>query len=548
MDVNKLVMVGFAALVGLGPLSILPSRALAGPTERACESRVNDTAAKLVECIRKDALWDHLVEFQRIADQNPGPDGHPSRNGGEPGYKASVDYVAKRMTEAGYKVTIQTFTDPYFSVEGTPRFSAHAWHKDRFALRRDWYVAYNSGAGRVSAALQPVGEIVVPATSDSTSGCSASDFTNFVAGHVALIQRGYCDYGTKVANAINAGAVAVVLFNSGNSPDTLSVPDVFLYPAATIPVIISSYDVGADLYQRYIAQKAPVVDIDVKTIVDPNRLDYNVIADSPFGDPNHVVVVDAHLDAIFGAGILDNASGSATILEVARKMARTPTRNQLRFIWFGGEEIGLYGSLNYLYALDSADLARIVFDVDVDVTATPNFVNWIADPNFSYDSAYFPPNVLTGSALGNGYFTQYFASIGVPVRSAPFGNDGTDSNSFSYFGVPNTGILTGQDCCKAAADVSVFGGFTGNFEGHIPSFDGGCVDYEGRWCDDWYNNDPHVLEVISKAVGYVTFNLANDATLNPAVLSPDIVRDMKTAIANRPEVSRKPTHRRNRLK
>ena len=48
------------------------------------------------------------------------------------------------------------------------------------------------------------------------------------------------------------------------------------------------------------------------------RTDYNVIAESRFGDPNHIVVLDAHLDSIFGAGILDNASGSATILEIAR--------------------------------------------------------------------------------------------------------------------------------------------------------------------------------------------------------------------------------------
>jgi hypothetical protein len=37
-----------------------------------------------------------------------------------------------------------------------------------------------------------------------------------------------------------------------------------------------------------------------------------VIADLPYGDPNHTVVVDAHHDAIFGAGMLDNASGSVS--------------------------------------------------------------------------------------------------------------------------------------------------------------------------------------------------------------------------------------------
>ena len=69
-----------------------------------------------------------------------------------------------------------------------------------------------------------------------------------------------------------------------------------------------------------------------------------MIAESKGGDPNHVVVVDAHLDAIYGAGMLDNASGSATILDIAQKMKNVNPPNKLRFIWFGGEELGLLGS------------------------------------------------------------------------------------------------------------------------------------------------------------------------------------------------------------
>ena len=100
-------------------------------------------------------------------------------------------------------------------------------------------------------------------------------------------------------------------------------------------------------------------------------VDYNVIAESPFGDADHVLVVDAHLDSIFGAGILDNASGSATILEVALQMAETPTRNRLRYVWFGGEEIGLLGSRYYTENLSPTERAQVAFDIDVDVTATP---------------------------------------------------------------------------------------------------------------------------------------------------------------------------------
>ncbi len=71
------------------------------PSSSGCANRVNQTPEKLLPCIRTDDLWNHMKAFQAIADANPGPDGHPSRNSGEPGYKASVDYVAKLMTDAG---------------------------------------------------------------------------------------------------------------------------------------------------------------------------------------------------------------------------------------------------------------------------------------------------------------------------------------------------------------------------------------------------------------------------------------------------------------
>ena len=62
--------------------------------------------------------------------------------------------------------------------------------------------------------------------------------------------------------------------------------------------------------------------IGIQSIEKPNAEDYNLIADSKGGDPNSVLVVDAHLDAIFGAGMLDNASGSATILDIAQMMRK----------------------------------------------------------------------------------------------------------------------------------------------------------------------------------------------------------------------------------
>ena len=250
----------------------------------------------------------------------------------------------------------------------------------------------------------------------------------------------------------------------------------------------------------------PFVDIRTQR---KSAIDYNVIADSPYGDGGHIVVLDAHLDAIYGAGMLDNASGSVSILEVALNLAHTPTRNRLRYIWFGGEELGLLGSDYYTRTLPPDELRRIAFDVDADVTATPNFDVLVADPGHAHNAGKFPPNVVPQSQVGNRAFTRYFRSAGIASRLANFGNDGTDSNSFSLVGVPNTGILTQQDCCKKAWEVAIWGGFLGNYEGNVPGHNGGCVDFPGRWCDNLSNNDPFVLTFVSKAVASVSLTLAN---------------------------------------
>jgi hypothetical protein len=145
----------------------------------------------------------------------------------------------------------------------------------------------------------------------------------------------------------------------------------------------------------------------------------------------------------------------------------------------------------------------------MDVTATPNFDMWIADPAFAYNVSQFPKNVVPQSKIGNQFFRDFFNSIGVVSQSSTFGNSGTDSNSFALIGIPDSGILTRQDCCKEQSEVAIWGGFLGNYEGTVPGNDGGCVDYPERWCDNLSNNDPFVFGLASKASAYVTLKMAN---------------------------------------
>jgi len=498
-----------------------------GSGSAGCADRVNDTARKLLPCIRTGDLWHHMRALQAIADANPGADGHPSRNSGEPGYKASADYVAMVMRKAGYDVTIQTYTFLYFSFTGSQTFRQLSPTAHDFTFVDEW-VPGNS-IGSTTADVQPAAGIVVPPTPtpSSSSGCTAGDFAGFVPGRIALIQRGTCTFGAKVLNAQAAGASGVILFNEGNPGRTGVFGGGGLVDAdgnqvvPTIPVAFTSFASGSALLDQYNqavqgGTALPVTNIAITGIVDPNRKDYNVIADSRGGDPNHTVVVDAHLDAIFGAGMLDNASGSVTILDIAQMMRKVKPRNKLRFIWFGGEELGLLGSNFYVNNLSPTELGKIGYDLDADVTATPNYVVGVLDPAgvdlFSRTvSTTFPPQVYQPSQVARDHGIRYFDSIG--QNHILFSPVGTDAFVFNQAGIPASGVLTGQDCCKLQSDVDLFGGSLGNFEGNVPSFDGGCVDNPFRWCDNLSNNDPNVMTFVSKGFANMVVNMAFDTTV-----------------------------------
>lgn len=508
------------AAVGLGLLAA-PGASVAASAP--CDTQVNDTPAKLLPCIQTADLMSHMQAFEAIAKANPGADGHPSRNSGEPGYKASADYVAGLMTQAGYDVTIQTYKFTYFAFTALPALSEVSPTAHDFGLTSEWNPGQS--VGTANASLQPAGGIIIPptATSSSTSGCTASDFSGFVPGRIALIQRGGCTFGTKVLNAQAAGAVGVIIFNEGN-PGRTGVLNGSLVDAAgnpiipTIPVAFTSFNIGQDLLNQY--QQAvqnntplPVMNLAIQAIVKPNTDDYNVIADSKGGDPNHVLVVDAHLDAIFGEGMLDNASGSATILDIAQMMKNVNPLNKLRFIWFGGEELGLLGSTAYINSLSSSDLSHIGYDLDADVTATPNYIIGVLDPA-AVDffgrtvSQTFPNRVYKASTVARDQAIGYFDSIG--LNHELFSPVGTDAFNFNKAGIPASGLLTGQDCCKSQQEVDLFGGSTGNYEGNLGTTDGGCVDNPFRWCDNLSNNDPNVLTFMSKAFATMVVQMAFD--------------------------------------
>ena len=64
---------------------------------------------------------------------------------------------------------------------------------------------------------------------------------------------------------------------------------------------------------------------------------------------DEILTVSAHYDSVpEGPGAYDNMAGAAIVMELCRYFSVHRPRRTIEFLWFGAEEKGLYGSLNYV--------------------------------------------------------------------------------------------------------------------------------------------------------------------------------------------------------
>jgi len=76
----------------------------------------------------------------------------------------------------------------------------------------------------------------------------------------------------------------------------------------------------------------------------------NVVARIPGADPSRAVILGAHIDSNNSPGAGDNALNDAVLLETARVLDEATIQPpvDIYLVWFGSEEIGLYGSQHFV--------------------------------------------------------------------------------------------------------------------------------------------------------------------------------------------------------
>ncbi|MFD8986216.1 M28 family metallopeptidase [Streptomyces sp. NPDC059564] len=230
----------------------------------------------------------------------------------------------------------------------------------------------------------------------------------------------------------------------------------------------------------------------LQTFTSSGATGYNLIADWPGGDPNSVLMSGSHLDSVTaGAGINDNGSGSAAVLETALAVSRTglqPTKH-LRFGWWGAEELGLVGSKYYVNSLPAAEKSKISGYLNFDMIGSPNPGYFVYDDDPTIEQT----------------FKNYYAGLGIPTEIETEGDGRSDHAPFKSAGIPVGGLFSGADYTKTAAQAQKWGGTSGQ------AFDR-CYHSS---CDTTANINDTALDRNSDAIAYAVWTLGAAATVPP---------------------------------
>lgn len=312
---------------------------------------------------------------------------YQGRLSGSPGYHAAARWIANQLKEAGIKPGaenndyFQYFPNAYSEVLSPGSLTLLAGKdntKKEYKFPDDYFPGSNSASGTISAEVVYVGYgITAPEFGyDDYKGIN-------VKGKIILLEYGipysksdstllrwepYTKSQYKLEKAKEMGAIGVLYVGRTANPSVIHLD----------PLIYMNIDekVAEDLFlgcgKKYSEMRGSItkafqpnsfslnkkIKIKASTNYHPDAQSCNVIGIIEGSDPklkDEAIIVGAHLDACGSPGslfpgALDNGSGSSDILATAKALAASAVKpaRTIIFIFFGGEECGLFGSKKYV--------------------------------------------------------------------------------------------------------------------------------------------------------------------------------------------------------
>jgi len=342
-------------------------------------------------------------EIILFADELTSPK-YKGRLSGSPEYLEVAEWCANKFKEWGIQPAnngsyFQYFPNAYSEVYsiGKVVYTSGNGETKQLSFPDEYYPGSNSDSGTVS------GSTVYCGYGITAPELGYDDFANVnVKGKIVILEPGvpytkndttlakwtpYAYHRYKFSNAVKHGAKGMLYISKIANPNT-SFIDGFIYAHISDDVAKQIFtDAGKDYMEvkkelaemkspSFVLPEKQRVTISAETKNFPDAKSCNVVGLIKGSDPelkDEAIIVGGHLDGqgylgeLF-PGALDNASGVADILGVAKALAQSevkPKRSVL-FILIGGEECGLYGSEYYakhpLFPID-----KTVFMINLDM-------------------------------------------------------------------------------------------------------------------------------------------------------------------------------------
>ncbi|MBE0645700.1 MAG: M28 family peptidase [Bacteroidetes bacterium] len=207
-----------------------------------------------------------------------------------------------------------------------------------------------------------------------------------VSGRIALVtQEGLQGVETPlrsetILRAAAAGARAVLFVNEKKAGQILCGMGNFHGDPAAVPAFSITWVEGQRL-KRLLSDAVPVRMRITANSYCTKVESANVVCTLP-GKSDDKIVIGAHFDSWdVGQGSVDNGIGTALLFDVARILSALSPANErtIEFVWFNGEEMGLWGSRRYveMHAND-----RITAMVNMDMTGSPRGFGAMGNDHF----------------------------------------------------------------------------------------------------------------------------------------------------------------------
>lgn len=189
---------------------------------------------------------------------------------------------------------------------------------------------------------------------DASQGCG--DLVNDLTDKIALIDRGSCEFGIKVLNAENAGAIAAIVFNNAPGAGTIVMGAGANGGMVTIPSVMLSYEDGQLIRA---ALENGTVNITIGNILFENNISFadSNISLPPYGIYPASQIGDGGLILYPGASYNNDGTAGATDANLTATIEYTP---------FGGSTTEVYN--------ETGTLAGVVMPDSIsDIQVLPTF-------------------------------------------------------------------------------------------------------------------------------------------------------------------------------